>query len=1205
MRAETKAYVLQAASEDALGEWLAALTKVQAVVGNLVEAAFGGAATTAHAGAEGAVVDSAAAEPRSRSSDSADSASGSSDGVARRITRALSWGKGVAEDTAGHLSRLGFGVLESDTDVVGTLSVRIIQATNLKAKDRGGTSDPYVEVHVGAEVRRTKVVAKDLNPHWEETFEIPFTRRESFVRVDVFDENRMVAADFLGRAVVPLAAVGSTYFQQWYILGKRGPRSHVSGEVLVGLQTDLPVNDVLHREFQLVRQLPSITESVTFRGKSASTGGDSGAAGAGAAEDDHAAATVTVPLAQGEEVEDAADVILRSHTAAPRAAHSPGYLFLTNQRLLFVAFEDLVGAGDGTARRSATAWQPGGGLADLERSAAKAKTNDSGSSSSSDDDSDEDADYEPIVEVSDTCGAESRGLSTSVPLAHILAVHEVSEDPSSGNFCVALECSDFRTLTLLFRPPNTLPMPSTVYQRDGDAASSSDSPARGAARRSGVPNAIAEGDEDGGDEDVEESVLDAPPPPPATAGRKRLQRHHSAATLHAVATAVHTEVENGMAWSSLDLAGARADALRFYFRLRHYEMNRHLLAEACARMHSHLLIDLKAEALPGTVLPKKRRSSNSTYYSHRRVSHRHVDVDLSVLLAAGATGTSAVSKADALVKGSPSALGAALAPDWKLYDMRREYARQGVPSSRWRRCTLNENYELCRTYPSVLFVPASVDDDTVVRSATFRSKSRFPALAWVHPLTGASITRSSQPLVGLTGNRSDGDEAMLEAIRRASRRPLSKLLIVDARPKLNAQANRTQGKGYESTGASGSYENSVLQFMDIGNIHVMRKSLRTVRDLCTVPVETITNGTPTAGGGDSSWLTRLDATGWLRHLGFVLAGANTIVRQVDQLGCSVLVHCSDGWDRTAQLSALAQLLMDPFYRTITGFCVLIEKEWLQFGHKFADRTGWSWAGHASKERSPIFLQFLDCVHQVQHQFPSAFEFTPELLEVVADHASSGYFGTFLLNSQREREDSNLRDTTLSVWAFLEAQRARLTNGGFKAPEPAALGPVEVPGQARRRRVWAQDLVLMPEYAPRRLRLWTAYYLRWDSRAYQVRWTLESLSAWTSQEGSLARWTERQKELVKSRERAPPATPPPSLAPSISLVSVASYADDDDDEAAEEFEDDSTHDSSEEDDEAEGAGSLDKVLDLITETTSAASPRGVAPALPAASDAPDS
>jgi len=33
-------------------------------------------------------------------------------------------------------------------------------------------------------------------------------------------------------------------------------------------------------------------------------------------------------------------------------------------------------------------------------------------------------------------------------------------------------------------------------------------------------------------------------------------------------------------------------------------------------------------------------------------------------------------------------------------------------------------------------------------------------------------------------------------------------------------------------------------------------------------------------------------------------------------GRPVLVHCSDGWDRTPQIVSLAQLMIDPFYRTV-------------------------------------------------------------------------------------------------------------------------------------------------------------------------------------------------------------------------------------------------------------------------------------------------
>lgn len=48
----------------------------------------------------------------------------------------------------------------------------------------------------------------------------------------------------------------------------------------------------------------------------------------------------------------------------------------------------------------------------------------------------------------------------------------------------------------------------------------------------------------------------------------------------------------------------------------------------------------------------------------------------------------------------------------------------------------------------------------------------------------------------------------------------------------------------------------------------------------------------------------------------LLKAAITVVHAVDKEGKPVVVHCSDGWDRTTQIVALAELLLDPYYRTI-------------------------------------------------------------------------------------------------------------------------------------------------------------------------------------------------------------------------------------------------------------------------------------------------
>ena len=73
------------------------------------------------------------------------------------------------------------------------------------------------------------------------------------------------------------------------------------------------------------------------------------------------------------------------------------------------------------------------------------------------------------------------------------------------------------------------------------------------------------------------------------------------------------------------------------------------------------------------------------------------------------------------------------------------------------------------------------------------------------------------------------------------------------------------------------------------------------------------------------------------------------------------------------------MLLDPFYRTFDGFQLLIQKEWIEFGHKFADRCGSAPATEDANERCPVFLQWIDCVHQLIKQFPADFEFNLQFL----------------------------------------------------------------------------------------------------------------------------------------------------------------------------------------------------------------------------------
>ena len=267
-------------------------------------------------------------------------------------------------------------------------------------------------------------------------------------------------------------------------------------------------------------------------------------------------------------------------------------------------------------------------------------------------------------------------------------------------------------------------------------------------------------------------------------------------------------------------------------------------------------------------------------------------------------------------------------------------------------------------------------------------------LTYLHPVNNCTITRSSQPMVGVRGNRSRQDEALLAAIFSTTRseRPLSAIssptperedsgsskesvvppldgdlqrtsaealedaviaklrgdteeeaddsdqkgpkiygaqqrnMIVDARPTVNAYAMQAVGLGSENMD---NYKFATKAYLGIDNIHVMRDSLHRVIDALKD-----SDLTPIGPNREA-----LQKSHWLKHIANMLDGVGLIARQVGLQHSHVLIHCSDGWDRTSQLSALGQICLDPYYRTIDGFIVLVEKDWLSFGHMFKHRTG--------------------------------------------------------------------------------------------------------------------------------------------------------------------------------------------------------------------------------------------------------------------------
>ncbi len=142
--------------------------------------------------------------------------------------------------------------------------------------------------------------------------------------------------------------------------------------------------------------------------------------------------------------------------------------------------------------------------------------------------------------------------------------------------------------------------------------------------------------------------------------------------------------------------------------------------------------------------------------------------------------------------------------------------------------------------------------------------------------------------------------------------------------------------------------------------------------------------------------------------------------------------------------------------------MLIEKDFAMFGHQFKSRLGQRTKDALSdKEFSPIFIQFLDCVYQISVQFPTTFEFNSRFLLDIAYHAYSQRFGTFLLNTDKERRDANVKGKTASVWTLLNAHRELYRNEFYVADDPNLVEDKFFPDP------------LLPN-----LRLWEELYMKW-------------------------------------------------------------------------------------------------------------------------------